>query len=275
MISYECDDDTLSEYACRLLERPTNFGGDDRYYRTHAPVLAKADYSDDILAESNYKTALDLLRAAADDGRDDTEVSDEHVIDAGIRHWAMGYCSEIFVQVYEGGCDEDCTGPCAAECGYPKSCGCEGNRDECMTACPSGCDGEAWVHQGECTGNCDGTRTFTAAWREACSILSALEGYPILDESDYSEREYERWQSNVNEALERAQREYEYDTEAQTAEIADSCHESLSDLYGYEPDGGIDWEKAEDIYREARDAYFSRLANEHLNAPLAGQLSLV
>ncbi|WP_369186498.1 hypothetical protein [Streptomyces sp. R08] len=271
MISYECDYDTLSEYAGRLLERPTNFGGDDRYYRTHAPVIGKADYADDLMAESNFDTALDLLCSAADDGRNDTEISDEHVIDAGIRHWGWGQCSQIFVQVYAD--DVMPCRKCDSIADWAVSRKKHGRRRFLCASCKSDWDWDTEQYGLPALAPIKYRPKFTAAWREACSILSALEVYAVLDDSDYSEREWERWQSNVNEALEQAQREYEDDTEAQSAEIADSCHDEIGDLYGHEPESGVSWQKVEDIYREARDAYFTALANEHLNAPIAGQLA--
>ncbi|MGW8743534.1 hypothetical protein [Streptomyces sp. NPDC055794] len=272
MISYECDDDTLSEYAGKLLERPTNFGtSDDRLYRTHAPVIGCADSSDDLMAVSNFHVALELLRSAADDGRADTEISDEHVVNAGIRHWGWGSCSQVFVQVYAD--DVMLCRKCDSIADWAVSRKKHGRRRFLCAGCKSGWDWDTEHYGLPALSPIRYRPKFTAAWREACSILSALEGYPILDESDYSEREWERWQSNVNEALERAQREYEDDTEIQSAEIADSCYEELGELFGHEPDCGIDWQKVEDIYCKARDTYFTALANEHLNAPIAGQLA--
>ncbi|MFJ9827720.1 hypothetical protein ACIRSU_25655 [Streptomyces sp. NPDC101160] len=273
MISYQCDDDTLREYADKLLERPTNFGGDDRYYRTHAPVIGKADHADDLMAESNYDSALNLLRAAADEGRNDTEVSDEHVIDAGIRHWGWGPCSQVFVQVYAD--DVMLCRKCDSIADWAVSRKRHGRRRFLCTGCKSDWDWDNEHYGRPSLTPIKYRPKFTAAWREACSIISALEVYPILDESDYSDREWERWQSNVNEALAQAQREYGEDSEQQSAEIAESCQDEINELMGHEPDGGVSWQRVEDIYRQAREDYFTRLGNEHLNAPIAGQLALI
>ncbi|MFE0964079.1 hypothetical protein [Streptomyces fungicidicus] len=259
------DRETLEQIAQQILTEPSNaYFFDDRLFSTHGAVLSWAEYGDDILAESNYRTALDLIRAAADDGRNDTEISDRHVIDGSSRHWAVGSLRTIYVQVREDYERCDFTGCAGAAMWWREGIEthtqfCEDHRAEYDE---DGLSYEPVIPD------------FTAAFIEAAEIIVALQDYPVLDESDYSEREYERWHSNVNEALEYAQRDYEDDTEEQSAEIASRCDGDLSDLYGQHADGAVDWDTVASIYREARDAYFTELGNAHLNAPIAGQLAL-
>ncbi|MFD7976738.1 hypothetical protein [Streptomyces sp. NPDC059071] len=257
------DRETLTEIAEHALTRPADaYFWDDRLFTTHGAVLHWAELSGDLLDESNYLSALDRIRAAADAGRPDAEVSDEHVIDGSSRHFAFGSMRTIYVQVYEGGCPSDCEGPGRFE--HEEHCAQDENDRYCAMWCRVECDGE-----------CNGPRTFTPAFVEAAEIISGLQDYPFVDESDHSERENARFQSNVNEALAEAQREYGHDSEQQTADIGQRAYEELGELYGQLADGAVDSDKVADIYREARNSHFSELANEHLNAPIAGQLALI
>src|SRR3712207_9530446 len=54
---------------------------------------------------------------------------------------------------------------------------------------------------------------FTPSFIEAVQLADALHVYPVLNDSDYSEREYERFQANAREALDDAQREFDLDTD--------------------------------------------------------------
>jgi hypothetical protein len=106
--------------------------------------------------------------------------------------------------------------------------------------------------------------TFTAAFIEAVEIQEALKDYPILDESDYSEREWAAFEENCKRALEWAQREYVDDTIEEITEIENAifAESALSDLFGYEANAEVSEERVEEIYREYRDAYFLERATE-------------
>ncbi|AWY07639.1 hypothetical protein SEA_YOSIF_75 [Streptomyces phage Yosif] len=199
------DIDTLTEYAEKALERPSDAAfWDERCYSTHVPVIGWAERGDDILEESNYLSALELLTGAAED--------ESHVFDGSSGHWLVGSLRQVWVQVYEE-------------------------------------DGE----------------TFTAAFREAVEIQEALHGYPVLDESDYSEREWKRYEENLSEALDDAQRGYEDDTDEQAQAIRDRFYEVVGERLEWDgPD--VSWYGVEELYGEVRDEWFTELGYEHLRA---------
>ncbi|WLW38549.1 hypothetical protein [Streptomyces phage Vanseggelen] len=209
------DIDTLVEYAENGLERPSDAAfWDERLYTTHAPVIGWAERGDDILEESNYLSALDLIQGAA------AENVEEHVIDATIGHWLVGSLRQLFVQVYE---DE--------------------TREE-----------------------------FTQAFIEAVEIAEGLKDYPIVDESDYSEREWKRYEENLSEALDQAQRDYDLDTDEEALAIRDAFYEVQGDRLPW--DGAdVSWDAVEELYREVRDEFFTALVlgvhPDQLELPLA------
>ncbi|WJN63327.1 hypothetical protein [Streptomyces phage phiScoe54] len=210
------DIDTLVEYAERALERPSDAAfWDERCYDTHVPVIGWAERGDDILEESNFYSARDLIEGAAED--------EEHWFEGTAGHWLVGSLRQIWVQVYE---DE--------------------SREE-----------------------------FTQAFIEAVEIQEALHGYPILDESDYSEREWKAFEENCDQALQDAKREYELDTDEESTAIDNLIFESgaLSELFGYEGNGDVSWDRVAEVYREYRDQYFTSLVlsvhPDQLELPLA------
>ncbi|WJN63170.1 hypothetical protein [Streptomyces phage phiScoe44] len=209
------DIDTLVEYAESGLERPSDAAfWDERLYSTHAPVIGWAERGDDILEESNYLSALDLIQGAA--GED----VEEHVIDATVGHWLVGSLRQLFVQVYE---DE--------------------TREE-----------------------------FTQAFIEAVEIAEGLKSYPVVDESDYSEREWKRYEENLSEALDDAQRQYDLDTDEEAQAIRDAFYDVQGDRLPWD---GVDvsWDAVEELYREVRDEHFTALVlgvhPDQLELPLA------
>ncbi|MFE1842057.1 hypothetical protein [Streptomyces sp. NPDC059515] len=263
---YQLDDETLEQIAQQILTEPSNaYFWDDRLFNTHGAVLSWAEYGDSILDESNYLSALDLIRAAADDGRNDTEISDKHVIDGTSRHWAVGSLRTIYVQVREDYEPCDFTG-CTGDAKWWR---------EGVEIHSQFCDDHREEYEADGLSYEPLIPPFTAAFIEAAEIITALQDYPVLDESDYSDREYERFQSNLNEAVEYVQRDFEDDTEEQSAAISERAYEELGELLGQHADGWVDSDRVEEIYREARDAYFTELGNAYLNAPIEGQLSLV
>lgn len=216
----DIDGDTLTTFAVRALERPSNFGAsDDRLYTTHAPTFAQAINSDGILAESNFATAkAELEGAEAHDGRVRVEGSDEcdgdddsDVIDARIGHWAIGPIDQLFVRVYAA----------------------------------------------------DG-KTFTGAWRMAVSLLLALEDYPLLDESDYSERESKAFEASLGYAFDDVERGHPEDTLTDQAALREAIQQH-SDLYDWSVgNGDVDTDAMETAWTQARDALYTARAESHL-----------
>ncbi|AKY03904.1 hypothetical protein SEA_VERSE_74 [Streptomyces phage Verse] len=193
------DLDTVIEYAERALERPSDAAfWDERCYETHVPVISWADRGDDILEESNFHTARDLIAGAAED--------EEHWFQGSAGHWLVGNLEQIWVQVYE---DE--------------------TREE-----------------------------FTQAFIEAVEIQESLSSYPILDESDYSEREWKLYEENLSEALDQAQRDYDLDTGEEAQAIRDAFYEVSGERLPW--DGAdVSWDAVEELYREVRDEFFTEL----------------
>ncbi|QYW07916.1 hypothetical protein SEA_REDBEAR_70 [Streptomyces phage RedBear] len=252
--SVNVDIDTLVEYAENALERPSDAAfWDDRCYTTHVPVIGWADRGDDILEESNFHSAKSLIEGAA--------TEEEHVFEGSAGHWLVGSLTQVWVQVYE-------TRP---EC---NTIGCE-EESEYLATFPHGDEGHYCDEHRE---GLEGTflaellriefedlhRDFTAAFIEAVEIQEALKDYPILDESDFSEREWERFEENLTEALGEARREYEDDTTADETDIENRifADSALSDLFGYEANAEVSWERVAEIYAEYRDAYFLERATE-------------
>ncbi|KPC89290.1 hypothetical protein ADL35_02300 [Streptomyces sp. NRRL WC-3753] len=253
------DRDALTEIAEKALKRPSDaMFWDDRLFTTHGAMFHWADNGDDILAESNYLSALALIQGAAGD------FADDHVIDGSARHFAFGSLRTIYVQVYET-CEEECE--CEPTFQHEEHCDHDEDSWYCQNFCEVECDGEQCLPE---------KPEFTAAFKEAAELAYGLVDYSIIDESDYSEREYERFQTNLNEALEYVQRDFEDDSEEQSAAISERAYEGgLGELLGELPEACVDTDKVAVIYREARDAYFAELGNAHLNAPITGQLALV
>jgi hypothetical protein len=273
------DPEHLAKAAEEALTRPSNSAmWDDRLYSTHGPVIGWAERGDDLVEESNYLMALDRLRAAADDGREDTEVSDEHVIDATIRDWLVGSLRQVFVQVYETPeecSQEDCDEP--AEWMVLRSG--ESDRDRMCTPCLESLRADVWSEYRDASDipydlydTVAIPREYTAAFLEAVEIADELRDYPILDESDYSEREWERFEESLSEALADVHKEFEHDTEADQDAIREHAHEHLGDTMS--DNGFASWTLAAEVYREHRDLYFTELAREHFLAQIPGQTEL-
>ncbi|WJN62848.1 hypothetical protein [Streptomyces phage phiScoe2] len=113
---------------------------------------------------------------------------------------------------------------------------------------------QVWVQVYE-----DETREdFTAAFIAAVEIQESLKDYPILDESDYSEREWKLYEENLSEALDQAQREFDLDTDEEAQTIRDAFYEVSGDRLPW--DGAdVSWTEVEELYREVRDEYFTEL----------------
>jgi hypothetical protein len=173
---------------------------------------------------------------------EDNTCTDEDLIEGSEGHWLVGHLSTIYVRVFE-----DCT-----------------------------------VHGEDCEDPALGHREFTVIFKEAAALLLKIEDYPILDESDYYEREYAAWQANVWEALDSAISKHSEDTEAEWVAFftlltfgARACPGSndvaqvdLWDLFSHgesSPDS-VDWEAVQAAYDAVRDAHFERLALEWVAA---------
>ena len=126
---------------------------------------------------------------------------------------------------------------------------------------------------------------FTPAFIEAVRCADSMREYPVLDESDFSEREYDRWQQIVMDAFDWAMNDYPDDTPAEREAVwhvltgadrdgyqTDIATELFDSTY---PDGGCD-DHFERLVREARDevfGYAARVAAGEI--PMPGQLSLI
>jgi hypothetical protein len=229
------------------------------------------DRGDSIIDESNYLTALDMLNAAATEDTDATTSPD--VIDGRASHWAHGSLRTIFVRVYTGphftccapGCDED-----HADMAYRRA------GQTPTWACP--CPGDYPEHE-VVIGD------FTPAWREAVRIMLALRDYPILDESDFSERESVESDRQLDEAISDAGRDlYDLDgddelviREAFFALLADEDETRERVLWGDYPN--VDYDEVSALYRRVRDTFYAVRGHEFLAAEraaeiLPGQLTL-
>ena len=240
------DRETLEEIAEKVLERPSDATFfDDRLFTTHGAVMHWAELGDDILEESNYLSALELIKGAAGDD------ADAHVIDGTSRHWACGSLRTIYVQVYESYEDYECE--CEPTWEHEDECAHDEDDFYCQLYCRIECDGEECLPEQE----------FTAAFIEAAEILVGLQDYPVVDESDYSEREWNAFQDALVQAVESAQSEY-VDTPEQAQAIAERFYEddyATHRNHWCRPDD-VDWDVVADEYKAARDEYYDEQAYE-------------
>lgn len=123
---------------------------------------------------------------------------------------------------------------------------------------------------------------FTSAWREACRIAMTLRDYPILDEEDFSEREYAEYERQIDDAMNDAKRAYADFEQSEVPAIAEAAYtlirEGAEDYCHGDSGSDADYEAVERVYRLARDTYFTKQAEEWgwlpEWAPLPGQLEL-
>jgi hypothetical protein len=222
----ELDRETLEKAAAEALERPSNaMFWDDRLFATHGAVMSWAELGDDILDESNYLTALAEIQGAAGDD------ADEHVIDGTSRHWACGSLRTIYVQVYEGETSECSSGECWQEAEYVAYLGDVEGEGWCSQHIENGLDRLAddaleeavrelgedsgdeteriWKAKRALTRQVPIRREFTPAFIKAVELALYLKGGgAILDDSDYSEREWKVFEEALSRAVEWAQRDY-------------------------------------------------------------------
>lgn len=117
----------------------------------------------------------------------------------------------------------------------------------------------------------DDAGDFTPAWIEAVTIGVGLkEDYSVLNESDYSEREYAVYEANLAEAVNSV--ENDYDEDQNVAEITAYAHE-----YNYFESveySEVDWDDVKSGWVAAREAYYAERGSAVLNAQIEGQLPL-
>jgi hypothetical protein len=124
----------------------------------------------------------------------------------------------------------------------------------------------------ECTGQ------YTPAFRMAVELLESLSDYPLLDESDYSEREYTAWLDVMDDALDSAARTHR-DADTPTDEVMFYwlvTRESGERLCNSCSPDDVDWGRVQTVYDEIRDEHYTWLGGWML-APYVppGQLSLL
>jgi len=256
-------DEVLAKYAARLEDAyrswPTWHTGNplDGDQPTHVEMFTWHDNRAGWIGDkSNFEVARNLIRCAADEGRTDTEVSDEQLYECGGGSSAWDV-AQLYVQVYEGGCSEGCAGIHGQECAR----NCDPRVDICYGY--------------DCTGDCHGTRTFTAAFRTAVALAEFVEDeYPFLDGDDYDDQRRGVFEENLDEALEDVKLHFPYDSEADHASIVQYGAESLWDLGYWDEDGCVDWDDVREAYDDARDDHFLALGREFMRNEISGQLAL-
>lgn len=246
-------DEDLREAAKEALERPSDAAfWDERLYTTHAPVLAWADRGDDLIAESNYLRVLEDLTAHA--------ANAEH-FDAEAHEWEE--CCRQEGTAYPGNCER-------AE-GYLI--------DASIGHWLVGSLRQLFVQVYE-----DDGETFTHVWREAVEIAYALRDYPIYDEDDFNEREWEEFERVLGEALDWAERQVFDDrygedadrTEWETEQLIASLRDRIDlDMLGWCRADDVDERELAVQLRDLLDEHYEEEARGYLNAQIAGQLALI
>lgn len=244
----DLDNDALEALAQEALaSRPSPSAmWDERLYVTHAPIMSRAVNQDDLLADSNYEKVLEHLEAFS-------AVWDDTATD-------------------RRACLEERTDVFAAEMRAQEM------QCECETCSPSVIDARisdwAWGPIDQLfvrTHWADGT--LTQVWGEAMRIIIGLQDYPVFDDSDFSEREYEAFMTDYDDALNDVVNNYPDDSDADIAVLTLRVRLASQDLdlYG---DGyaSADWDAIADLYRQTRDAYFEERANDALYIGAAAQI---
>lgn len=96
---------------------------------------------------------------------------------------------------------------------------------------------------------------WSPAWMAACDLLTRLEDYPALDESDWSERELVAWDENVRDALGDAM--HEGDTDDDLAVIGPIVAEEYA-AHTWRADD-VSWSDVASLYDTIRhDVYDAR-----------------
>jgi hypothetical protein len=116
----------------------------------------------------------------------------------------------------------------------------------------------------------DPVTLYSAAFREAVSMLYGLVDYPLLDESDYSEREWNAWESTVDDALDSASRKHDDTPEFDQAVyslLTGRHRDSEGSLYVHIEDlvsdsetraESVDWDAAQAAWDAVRDELYGQ-----------------
>lgn len=120
----------------------------------------------------------------------------------------------------------------------------------------------------------DETETaYTPAFLEAVRLADAVREYPVLDESDFSEREWAAFEKSVADTIDWVARRYRDDTLAESVAFAflvtdeERHREAIYDA-GY-PEA--DEERVAEVYAEVRNDHFEWLAWRYLDPAMPGQ----
>lgn len=120
----------------------------------------------------------------------------------------------------------------------------------------------------------DSQTAYTPAFLEAVRLRDRYRDYPVLDESDYSERESKAFDESVCDAIDAAARDYPDDTPAEQEAFAfllswDEGHRDAIYQAGY-PDA--DYDEVARVYALARSEHFEWLAQRCLPFAVSGVL---
>lgn len=122
----------------------------------------------------------------------------------------------------------------------------------------------------------DDAGEFTRVWKEAVAIALYLRDvHPVFDDDDVSQREWESWTKFVDGEMAHVTEDWaDVDGEDLHSKL---CYTAIGDL---QDSGAIDYysypDRAElqDAYRNARNTYYTDVAQLHLGAQIAGQGAL-
>ncbi|WP_327292461.1 hypothetical protein [Streptomyces sp. NBC_01198] len=253
------DADTLKEAAEEAHDKDSG--------EPYVTVYSLVESSDDLMAESNYSSALELLNAAAVWNDKD---ADEYVTDQPCRDWLFGNTRELRVLVYEE--PNQCTWD---ECGTPAEVVVKSDVHEGGALCQWHADwitlgdpfdtGWTWERGEPVDANATVTPyepEFSAAFKMAVVIAQHLRDYPFLDEDDYSEREWKAYEAVLTEAVEYAQRAYAEDSDSEVETIAQRFYEEGHHRDQWCRAEDVNWSEVADEYREIRDEHFTSQAQE-------------
>ena len=122
----------------------------------------------------------------------------------------------------------------------------------------------------------DDAGDFTPAWIEAVTIgLYLKEDYPVLDESDFSEREWEAYASNLDDAVNSIENDFDEDENVKAITAYAHEHEYFGETFGQLSNGEVSWEDVGESWAEAREAFYLERAQEAQDAQIEGQLQIV
>jgi hypothetical protein len=117
----------------------------------------------------------------------------------------------------------------------------------------------------------DDEGNFTRTFKEAVAVAHGLRDYPLFDEEDYSSREWEQSERLFEETLSEVADTHEFDEQSDRDFIKENLYERREDLLPNFPYDVV-WDDVVTAYRQVREDYFIRRANQEGFAPLTGQL---